>query len=241
MEDSQKPVVKDMAPVGAEQQEEKRIAFEQQQEDKRQKFEQKLEEGKTKRDWMMLIITFAAVAAAYWTGWVAQRARTEARESATKSFESQLANMQLDERPYLKPVFQKVRLFGKDKTSAAITVDQTLTAYGRTPALNILIVAKCGLEKIPITFESIPKQEDAFDESIRFPLLAPGETSNKFGCSLDMPSKSHSSISYFGTVFYEDMFNKTHIIQFCWTIFYDFKTNTTVSAWPCQNVSLKVT
>lgn len=64
-----------------EQQEQKRLTFEADQERKRQMFEERLEKQKAKRDWMMLIITFAAVAAAYWAGWEAHKTRLDALEA----------------------------------------------------------------------------------------------------------------------------------------------------------------
>ncbi|HEY6250871.1 MAG TPA: hypothetical protein VI685_13000 [Candidatus Angelobacter sp.] len=98
-----------------DEQEQKRLDFEADQERKRQEFETRLETQKARRDWMMMIITFAAVAAAYWAGYEARRARFEAAGTAAeslkvqqKSVDAQIRAMQIEQRPYVSVAFKKM-------------------------------------------------------------------------------------------------------------------------------------
>jgi hypothetical protein len=243
MEEDQFPIAKDMALVWAEKQEEKRLAFEAEQERKRQDFEQRLEKQKAKREVMMLIITFAAVAAAFWTGWEARHARIEAKGAADRIFQTQIDTMQLDERPYLKPAFQRMVSFGlepTDRKTAILESNQVLSVYGRTPALHVRIYSRCGLEHEPVLLIDEPR-DGSMRLTAEFPILSPGESSNRVGCITDRPVESHEAINYYGSVFYEDIFHASHMIQFCWTIIYDARSNSTISAWPCENVVPKIT
>jgi len=136
------PIAKDMTLVWAEQQEEKRTAFEREQEQKRQNFEQKLEEGKAKRDWMMLFITFAAVAAAYWTGWEAHNSRLESAIWAKDAVSAQFESIQREQRPYVfaTPGELKIKVDNGAITAFASFVP---VVNGRTPAVAVEVKALC--------------------------------------------------------------------------------------------------
>lgn len=135
MDDKQTLIAKDAALIWAEQQEEKRASFEREQERKRQDFEAKLERSKAMRDWMMLIITFAAVGAAYWTGWEARHARIETGQAADKS-------LKLEQQPYIfvSPGEADVS-YGKGITSVSVNVIPVIT--GKTPATRVEARAFC--------------------------------------------------------------------------------------------------
>ncbi|HEY4676284.1 MAG TPA: hypothetical protein VIJ01_03940 [Candidatus Angelobacter sp.] len=139
-----------------ERQEQKRLAFEADQDQKRQLFEVKLEAQKAKRDWMMVIITFAAVSAAYWTGWEARQTRIEAASAAKeslkiqqesvqsqlKAFEAQIDALHSDLRPYLSVTPNKFSI-SKNKKGINAAGSISLKVEGKTPALEIRSELTC--------------------------------------------------------------------------------------------------
>ena len=70
-------------------QEVKRLQFQEEQEQKRLAFEAKMESKKALRDWLMVVITFAAVAAAFWSGYVAYQTRKDTIDASAKATSQQ--------------------------------------------------------------------------------------------------------------------------------------------------------
>ncbi len=210
----------DMRQAYAEQQEQKRLDFEADQEQKRldfeadqeirrQDFERKLEAQKAKRDWMMVIVTFAAVAAAYWTGWEARHARIEASEAAKESLKLQTSAMQLDQRPYvnLSSGHWQVR-----STTAYITVD--INTVGKTAALNIKERDLCA--SVEKRDRQYPELSDELDSVSVSPIAVPGQHL-EFHCATGLTA-TQSLLRVIIEISYNDLFSKTtHISTVCFT------------------------
>jgi|ERR1019366_6409063 hypothetical protein len=108
------------------QEEGKRLQFQTEQEQKRLEFERRLESKKAIRDWLMLVITLAAVGAAFWTGYEGYRSRLDA-----------IAATQLDQRPFLTASLSGVTV-QPDLQDSLFIIETKLTSFGRTPAVHVI-------------------------------------------------------------------------------------------------------
>ncbi len=212
-----------------EEQEQRRLRFEAEQDQKRQLFEARLEAQKAKRDWMMVIITFAAVAAAYWTGYEARHARIEAAQAAKESLrtqqqsvDAQIQTMQVEQRPYINVTFER---FNTDPLgSDSVQVHVNLTSNGRTPATAVRVRTYC--EQAEITdFSKVldpskklwenPTPRESIYESIQDrDYLMPGQ-SMQTECSFVVDAHSEEPMKIIGIVSYIDLFELPHITPFC--------------------------
>lgn len=226
-------------PVGeqAEYQEGKRLAFEQRQERQRREFEAKWEKRKARRDWLMLMITVAAVAASALTVREARRARLEARDAASDALALQITTMQLDERPYVNVTFKSAEKIKAYAGGVGLLALQTVNTYGRTPALNVQIYFDCDEgPKVPAMIEA-PPQASRIESR---PMVSPGTSSIEIKCAFQTMQKNDYTTHFFGTAFYSDIFDKRHMTQFCLTITYD-KPPFKLQAFPCVGVLPKMT
>ncbi|HZU32703.1 MAG TPA: hypothetical protein VFB79_16420 [Candidatus Angelobacter sp.] len=204
----------DMAAQYVEQQEQKRLDFEDRQEQKRQAFEKKLERQKATREWLMLIITVVAVAAAAWTAYEARKARIDAEDFATKTLQAQTAAMRLDERPYVKISLKEVQQITKKDGHHVLLFQNVVTAYGRTPAIHIEVDATCE----PSTSPLHPVEKSGVTRSS---MMAPGDSDDGF-CEMPILTTLPDAIvvRHYGTVYYDDIFGKAHTLGFCWAAYY---------------------
>ncbi|HZX74607.1 MAG TPA: hypothetical protein VFE57_09310 [Cyclobacteriaceae bacterium] len=212
----------------------RRETFEERQERKRQEFEARLEAQKAKRDWMMLIITCAAVAAAYWTGWEARRARLDAVVSAESFLRVQNQAMQIEQRPWALVVEGTWQSTVSDEANGVkahqVSLKPILTVTGRTPALRIKISVNCGLFEFQDYVWLIPNMP-ADPTEVDFPLILNGgskdiqceqsETMNQTQpppTSIQeverlMSTKTEARIV--GKIVYDDYFKQPHTTTFC--------------------------
>jgi hypothetical protein len=214
-----------------EDQECKRLGFEAEQEHKRQEFEERLEKQKAKRDWMMLIITFAAVAAAYWTGWEARHARLEATDvgkqsiekqqaaidAQTKSVDAQIQAMQLEQRPY---VSLRAKVSSSGNTSSMFVSPEV---SGRTPALNLTLIGDRRLEdeSAQAFIADLRRRQKnkgdfrSFPQSVLYiPIANPGQQLPSYLLGV-FPADPRYTQKLSGIVIYTDLFNKEHYMKFC--------------------------
>lgn len=185
----------------------RRETFEERQERKRQEFEARLEAQKAKRDWMMVILTFAAAAFA---GWAAYEAR-DAGETARIALE-------LDERPYIKIVPEDSQVITLGNTKK-LEVTYRLAVLGKTPALKIdNSSTDCEISETPLMSDApkIPKRKV---NSPSASYLYPSEQSERYGCDTNMPSKEQDYFRFFGVINYEDVFQRKHSTPFCFESF----------------------
>jgi hypothetical protein len=221
-----------------EQQKLRHLAFEADQERKRQQFEAKLEAQKAKRDWMMLIITFAAVAAAYWTGWEARHARIEATQAAKetvtiqqRSVNAQIEAMRLDARPYVSASIKSWRRLGTAPERLGITI--LITSSGRTAALNVRLDVGCSQMALFVLPES--RDPTAFIPQAT-PILAPSSATQK---GRVCPFTSDSPLKIYGRVTYADLFKQPHSTSFCFEIGNPYGKYET--AYPCSEFKVDIT
>ena len=246
----------------AEQQERKRLAFEADQEKKRQDFEAKLETQKAKRDWMMLIITFAAVAAAYWTGWEARQARLDGAEIGRKSLEKQQASVdaQIDathqeHRPYIvthtailpgvgerlgKGVFFSGDLLpGKSRDTFQIILENP----GQTPALDVHFYgAVLGSEQYhPFTSDphkllTMAVESQSFSQRA---VYSNAPATQSFG----LP-RFEGPYYVIGYILYHDLFSLSHRTEFCYHVYvanwHVLTKDELPQSRPCPNFSPQV-
>lgn len=202
----------------AEQQEQKRLAFEADQEQKRQNFEAKLETQKARRDWMMLIITFAAVAAAYWTGWEAHKARLDTSEA-----------VRLDERPFVNIVPNKFNV-SHLQTGNILEVPFKLSVVGKTPAFALRLKYACGWN----IYQS-PRRLEMHDLGEVRPLSM--NDAYDLNCEGTAPFPFPiSDYDFLATVQYQDFFHLTHTTSVCYKARLALIDNT-FTFFPCPNFS----
>jgi hypothetical protein len=216
--------VVDMRQAYAEQQEQMLLDFESAQEKKRQDFEAKLEAQKARRDWMMLIITFAAVAAAYWTGWEARHARMEATLAAKESLkaqqqsvDAQIQAMQYEQRPYIRASIGPIKREEGDFGVKLYTFPISFQVSGKTPALDVTVFSG--------RYDASPAQFKQKDYERLLQNAAPDDLSHQSLAYSDSVfnilaefKRDQNFFTIFGYVQYKDLFQVTHRTEFCYVM-----------------------
>jgi hypothetical protein len=199
-----------------------REGFEERQERKRQEFEARLEKQKATREWLMLIITVAAVLAGAWTAYEARHARIEAAQAAKdslstqqQSVNAQIEAMQLDERPFV--VVQSGdwsirRGYSAHKVVGLVpTVSYRIAVRGKTPAMNIYITAICTLDEQYQTATKSPSPKADFLSQF----LSEGDSPGYFLDGLRVRQGAQPRLRFVGELSYSDYFQKLHHSPFC--------------------------
>jgi hypothetical protein len=222
-------------------QEQKRLAFEAKQERKRQEFELRLEKQKAKRDWMMVIITFAAVAVAFLTGWEAHRARLEAAQAAEKSlsiqkesveaqikaFKAQIDSLHTDVRPYLSVIPGKITISRK-KDEIYLDTLIMLKVDGKTPALEVRTELNCSLENNFMGMTASAEAQTYMLDSFVYP-----QQPIPHKCSASIAKYSDRTVLLVnGQVKYTDVNRESLISPFCYYIPKPFRDNKNVIQCP---------
>jgi hypothetical protein len=177
----------------------------------------------------MLAITLAAVAAAYWTGYEAHRARREAADAAKESLttqlqsvDAQIQSMQIEQRPYVNVTFKGM---SKDPVSG-VFLRVVAVVSGHTPATHVRIRTYC--EKGEVTdFGNVPDPEKPSvgeSETVRDSIyssvddrnyMSPGQPMQD-SCLIDPKMlASPGPLKVVGVVYYSDLFNRLHRTPFC--------------------------
>lgn len=163
---------------------------------------------KTINENLGLIIAFLACAAALWSGYAAK----QSLKLQQQSVEAQIKAMQLSERAFVLPKFNK--LF---KRPMSFEPSVNLEIQGHTPATEVWLTMVCFESESgasEATIRAAIKQENT---AVRYATLSfPGDIL-EIDCQ-PVQVKTHPSILVAGDVEYKDIFGNTQHAEFCYEV-----------------------